>query len=149
MYKSLLLFYILLALPLHMIAQITKTIISGKVVTENGVIIQEASLMITYLPTGTIYGCATNRSGGFFIPNLEPGGPYQLEVTSVGHTKYRLTNIFLKLDEPLTLSVFLQSSVNLLSEVPVTVSKQKKLPAGEKSGPIFNVDQQLMSLLPS
>lgn len=149
MYKSLLLFYILLALPLHMIAQTTKTIISGKVVAENGVIIQGASLMITYLPTGTIYGCATNRSGGFFIPNLEPGGPYQLEVTSVGCKKYRLANIFLKLDEPLTLSVVLQSSVNLLSEVPVTVSKSKKLPAGEKSGPIFNVDQQLMSLLPS
>ncbi|HEY0177022.1 MAG TPA: carboxypeptidase-like regulatory domain-containing protein, partial [Pedobacter sp.] len=84
MYKSLLLFYILLALPLSMIAQTTKTILLGKVVNENGGFIQGASLVITHLPTGTIFGCATNLSGSFFIPNLEPGGPYQVEVTSKG-----------------------------------------------------------------
>lgn len=140
MYKSLLLFVSCL-IAFNAVAQQTKSSLSGIVSTENGTKINDVTVVVTHIPTGTIYGSATNTSGSYYINDIKPGGPYQIEFSSFGYKKELLTAIFLKLDEPLRLNITLEDLSNPLPEVKI-VSRKNKLPGTEQSGPITNISHQ-------
>lgn len=129
--------------------QTTKTSLTGTITNENETTISGAYLTLTHLPTGTVYGCASNQSGSYFFPDLKPGGPYQIETNNLGLKKYQASGIFLKLDEPSVMNIRLQSSINELPEVKVIAARSTKLLQPKKSGPNFNIHHQDISLLPT
>lgn len=131
------------------VGQTTKTSLSGRVMNEGITAVAGAYIMVTHLPTGTVYGCATNLSGSYFIPDLRPGGPYQIETINLGFKKYQVTGIFFKLDEPAVMNINLQNHIMELSEIKIMAGKSPKLPHAELSGPIFNIHHQDISLLPT
>lgn len=147
MNKLLLFFFLLFPIAMH--AQTTKTSLAGKVVTEAGESVVGASLTLIHLPTGTIYGCATNETGMYFIPDLKPGGPYQIELSSLGYKKHQETGVFFKLDEPQVHHIVLQSLVNSLSEITIISSKSETPASAVSSGPAYHKNQQELNLLPT
>jgi hypothetical protein len=149
MYKYLLLLTLCFFFPLVTFAQTTKTSLSGRVTTGNGEVMNGVSLVVTYLPAGTIYGCATNATGNYLIPDLKPGGPYQIELSSVGYKKQLISAVFLKLDEPLVINITLESLINSLPEVKI-INRQPGIKLrSANSGPIFNITKTAIDLLPT
>ncbi|PTS94173.1 hypothetical protein DBR11_24010 [Pedobacter sp. HMWF019] len=143
------LFFFFFFFPVMALSQTTKTSLSGKVVTETGQPVVGASLLIKHIPTGTIYGCPTNEAGIYFIPDLKPGGPYQIELSSLGYKKHQETGVFFRLDEPQVYHIILYSLINSLAEVNITSSTSDLSAEIAMSGPAYHTSQQALSLLPS
>lgn len=144
-----LLFYVLLFFSVTTAAQTTKSSLSGKVVTESGAVVSGVSVLVTHLPTATIYGCSSSANGSYFMPELKPGGPYLIEFSSLNYKKYSVPGIYLKLDEPLVLNVRLESLINTLAEVSIKLPRGSKVMGVNAGGPIYNSSRQSLELLPS
>lgn len=110
-------------------AQVTTSSVNGTITdSKTKETLIGASVVVRHLPTGTVYGAATNAKGNFMIQGLRPGGPYQVEVSYVGYKTVKLENISLALGETETINVKL-SDDNQLSEVLVTAKKTSSLNA--------------------
>lgn len=105
-------------------AQVTTSTINGTItdaMTKETLI--GASVVARHLPTGTMYGAATNAKGNFIIQGLRPGGPYVIEVSYVGYQTIKLENITLSLGETETFNVKLRDDAQKLQDVVVTGKK--------------------------
>lgn len=79
-----------------------------------------ASVVAKHLPTGTVYGAATNAKGNFLLQGLRPGGPYTIEVSYIGYQTTKLENVMLSLGETETLNVVLRDDTQALEQVVIT-----------------------------
>jgi hypothetical protein len=140
--------YMLVVVSMSANAQTTKSSMSGKVVTETGEIVKGASVILRQINTGTVYGCVTNSSGLYFMPDLNPGGPYVLEISNVGYRAYQYSGLYIRLDEPLIFNITLQAYIISLPELQVKSLGIQQL-VSEKRGPMFHVGQRELDLLPT
>ena len=146
MHKYLLFIFLLFAV--NATAQNTKTSISGKVVTEAGEILTGASITLTHLQTGTVYGCVSNSSGLYFMPDVNPGGPYQIELQHAGYRPYHYSGVHIRLNEPLVFNITVQPNTIELPEFTIT-GKTKEQLLLEKRGPAFHIGYQEIDQLPA
>ncbi len=102
-------------------AQVTTSSING---TINDALTKEeligASVVAKHLPTGTVYGAATNAKGNFLIQGLRPGGPYTIEISYIGYRTTTIEKVMLSLGETETFNVNLQDDTQALQQVVVT-----------------------------
>ncbi|MCH5598446.1 TonB-dependent receptor [Niabella ginsengisoli] len=103
-------------------AQVTTSSASGTVKGLNNEVLLGATVILTHTPTGTVYSAITKSGGSFNIQNLNPGGPYTLEVTNVGYESYKLTDINIPLGEVYQADVNLSNASQELSEVVVSAT---------------------------
>src|SRR5579863_8078273 len=89
------------------LAQTTTSAVTGKIADTKGDGLPGATVQVVYKPTNTSYGVTTNAEGRFFLPNLNPGGPYDITVTFVGYKTEQFNDINLKLGETLKLDAVL------------------------------------------
>lgn len=111
-------------------AQVTTASINGTITdqaTKETLI--GASVVARHLPTGTVYGAATNAKGNFMLQGLRPGGPYVIEVSYVGYQSIKLENISLSLGETETFNIKLSDDSKSLQDVVVTGKKGNSLNA--------------------
>jgi len=78
-------------------AQITSATISGKVVDQKGAALPGVSVYVTNTSTGTHYGAQTNIDGRYSIPNVNPGGPYNITASFIGFKKEERTDLTITL----------------------------------------------------
>jgi hypothetical protein len=78
--------------------------INGTVRDATGAAIPGASVKATHTGTGAVRTTASGADGGYVLPNL-PVGPYLLEVTKEGFSKYVQTGIVLQVDTTPTVDV--------------------------------------------
>ncbi len=76
---------------------VTTSVLSGRVVDNNGDPLPGATVVALHNPSGSQYGTATSMDGRFFIPALRVGGPYTVTVSFVGYQEATYTDIFLSL----------------------------------------------------
>ena len=69
--------------------------INGTVRDSTGLVIPGAAVTVTQTATGAVRNSATGADGGYVLPNL-PIGPYTLEVTKDGFSKYVQSGIVLQ-----------------------------------------------------
>lgn len=82
--KRLLQFVIaVLLMPALSLAQNTTSSMSGTVKTTTGEELVGATVTATHEPTGTVYRVQSRTGGRFNINNMNPGGPYSVEVSFV------------------------------------------------------------------
>ena len=82
------LFTIVLLLVMGLIsAQITTSSISGKVTDETAPV-SDATVILTHIPTNTVYETSTDKQGRFNLENLNVGGPYKITVKSMEIKEY-------------------------------------------------------------
>lgn len=81
--------------------------INGTVKDSTGAAIANASLKVTQTGTGVVRTASSGADGGYVLSNL-PVGPYILEVTHEGFTKYVQSGIVLQVDTKPTIDIALQ-----------------------------------------
>src|SRR5688500_2472026 len=92
MLNKLFLFVVLTVLSATMVnAQVTTSSAVGTVKGLNDEALVGATIVFTHTPTGTVYNTVTKAGGTFNVQNMNPGGPYTLDVTNVGYEAYQLT----------------------------------------------------------
>lgn len=98
-------------------AQNTTSSISGYTMNADealpGVVVK-----LTHVETGTTYIALTNVKGMYRIDGLQPGGPYKLETSYVGHTASVVNIPHIKLGEVYSCNITLKTG-NSLQEVVV------------------------------
>src|ERR1700730_16856800 len=78
--------------------------INGVIKDSTGAVIPGAAIKVTQTATGVVRTTTSGSDGGYVLPNL-PTGPYLLEVTKEGFTKYAQTGIVLQVDTAPTVDV--------------------------------------------
>ena len=138
----------MLALVSTMMAQITTSALSGKVImqdTKEEVI--GASVQVVHDQSGMKYATVTNIDGRFSIQGMRNGGPYTVTVSYIGYETKTFKEIYLDLGETYNLQVWLSENSNELTEVVVS-GKASKFTA-EKTGASTNVNNATIRELPT
>jgi len=148
MRRKLFLTAMMLTCVLTMMAQITNSALSGKVImedTKEEVI--GATVQAVHDPSGTKYAAITNIDGRFNIQGMRNGGPYTVTVTYIGFNPKVFKDIYLQLGETYSLNVWLSENSTELAEVVVS-GKASKF-AGEKTGATTNINNRTIQELPT
>ena len=133
--KKLLTFFLAMVASITLMAQVTTSSMSGKIV-DNGGPLPGATVIATHVPSGTFYGTTTNSEGRYSLQGMRVGGPYTVEVRFVGYTPSKAENITLKLGETYRRDFMLQSEAIGLGEVVIS---------GEMEKPISNANSTTIS----
>ncbi|HJW31486.1 MAG TPA: carboxypeptidase regulatory-like domain-containing protein, partial [Saprospiraceae bacterium] len=77
----------------------TTSEMKGSVTGPNGEALIGANVVATHLPSGTLFGTATNEDGSYQLPGMKIGGPYKVTVSYTGYTEVTIDNVMLRLGE--------------------------------------------------
>ncbi|MFS2188626.1 carboxypeptidase regulatory-like domain-containing protein [Mucilaginibacter sp. Mucisp84] len=102
-------------------AQITTSVLTGKVTDQKGTTLPGVTITVLNTSTGTRYGAQTNGEGRFSVNNINPGGPYTVTATFIGYKKDEKSDLTLQLGNA-TLNFVLQDETTTLQEVKVKAS---------------------------
>ena len=147
--KSVLLTVLAALLGTVSFAQVTTSVLGGKVIDETGEPVPGVAVIATHEPSGTVYGSTTNSEGQYTIPGMRTGGPYKVEVTSLGYQSVTYTDIMLALGEPYTLDAEIRTSTEQLSEAVVIAAPSSKFATIEKTGASTNINTRQMEEMPT
>jgi len=126
-------------------AQVTSSSISGFVKNSKGEVLAGSSVKLTHTPSGTSYTTAAGKDGRFNLVNLIPGGPYEIEITNVGYTKYTESSVNLPLGENIRIDAALSAATTELTNVVVTgISTSRR-----KTGASTSISKQQIAALPT
>ena len=142
--RSIWLVFFFLLLQHLAVAQVTTSALNGKIVSDKGEELIGVTVVATHLPTGTKRGTATEVDGGFNIPNLAPGGPYEVVVTYVGYKPQTVGGVFLTLGNTTRLNLVLAAEAQALAEVVVVGNTQ-----ATKTGAGTTVSREALQQLPT
>ena len=95
-------------------AQVTTSSMGGRVTDEKGEPVVGAAVVATHEPSGTVYGAIVNQSGQYAINGMRSGGPYKVEVSSVGYNAIVFKDVTLQLAETYNLNASLKESTEFL-----------------------------------
>ena len=110
------------------LAQITTATISGKVFNAQQKGLSGATIFVVNKGTGNKYSTSTNADGRYTIPNMNPGGPYTIEISYIGYNKNIQENLNFNLGNA-TFNFQLDEESTRLQEV-VLVGKGTRVPKG-------------------
>lgn len=125
-------------------AQETTASLSGKVVDGKGAAVIGASVVVKHLPTGFITQSQSNGKGGYFVTNLQSGGPYIISFSHVGLKTEEKSDYNLSLGSN-NLNIRLQEESATLNEVVV----KSKTNNGLKTGAGVQIGQNQIKNLPT
>jgi hypothetical protein len=98
---------------------VTTASIHGVVTDSKGATLPGATIIVTHLPTGTVYSAATRADGRFNLANLRVGGPYTFKISFIGFKDYVQDNITLSIGQDLAMNTKLEDNSTSLKEVTV------------------------------
>ncbi len=125
-------------------AQVTTSALSGKVTSDKGEELIGVTVVVTNAATGTKRGTGTEVDGRFNIPNLAPGGPYNVTATYVGYKDQTIGGVFLTLGNTTRLNIVLAAEAQQLNEVVVVGNTE-----ATKTGAGTNVGRAAIQQLPT
>ncbi len=123
-------FYLFITVSLFLVAgiqaQVTTSSVTGSVKGQNNEALIGANVVLTHVPTGTIYNTTSKTGGVFNFQNINPGGPYSLVVSYAGYDAYSLSDVNIPLGDVYEATVTLNSSSQQLKEVVVLGSSKNQ-----------------------
>ena len=148
MMKRLLFFLAALLAGITVFAQVTSSVISGRVSDKSGPV-PGAAVIVTYGPTGSTFYAVTNESGNYRVNGLTPGGPYTVTVEMLGYRKVENRNVYAPLGENVIVNAALEDeSLNLDAAVFVADGNDSGMNI-KRSGAGTSVSQRTMQALPT
>ena len=105
-------------------------------------------MVATHEPSGTVYGAIVNQNGQYTINGMRAGGPYKVEVSSVGYNSLLFKDVTLQLAETYNLSATLKESTEFLEQVVVIGTAKSKF-SNERTGAATNIDNSQIASLPT
>jgi hypothetical protein len=127
---------------------VTSAAVQGTVVGADSAPVAEATVLVTNTATGERWRTLTRANGRFFLEHLSVGGPYQVEVRSVGYVPADRGDVFLSLGQRLTFDVRLVPAAVQLEEVVVRGEVDPRINAG-RTGPAFSLADSTLIRLPT
>jgi hypothetical protein len=124
-------------------AQITTSLVSGKVTDAKGATMPGVTITVLNNSTGTRYGAQTNADGRYTIANVNPGGPYTISASFVGSKKEERNDVTLSLGTT-TFNFVLTDETTSLAEVKVRATA-----GGTKTGASTRINQNQIKNLPT
>ncbi|MES2431188.1 MAG: carboxypeptidase regulatory-like domain-containing protein [Bacteroidota bacterium] len=146
--QSFVIISLILAIPFFSKAQVTTSSISGIVKGSNDATLEGSSIKATHTPTGAVYTTASRKNGRFDIVNMTPGGPYTIEISNIGYTDYKESNIWLMLGENTRVDPTLATSATELNTVVVTGTSSGAT-ARRKTGASTSIGKERIASLPT
>jgi len=129
-------------------AQVTTSSIGGRVVDNDGHPVVGVAVVATHTPSGTVYGAITNNDGRYTIQGMRTGGPYSVEISSLGYQSIVYKDVILQLGELYSLNSVIKDDAQQLSEAVVVASPASKF-ATEKTGASTNISNSQILQMPS
>ncbi|MGM9740263.1 MAG: TonB-dependent receptor domain-containing protein [Candidatus Cryptobacteroides sp.] len=129
-------------------AQVTTSSLGGRVSDNKGEPVVGAAVEATHTPSGTVYGAITNSEGRYTLNGMRSGGPYKVEVSSLGYNSVVYQDVTLQLAEALKLDAVLKESTEFLEEVVVIGSAKSKF-STEKTGAATNISNEQIASVPT
>ncbi|WP_183564014.1 TonB-dependent receptor [Mucilaginibacter sp. SP1R1] len=124
-------------------AQITTSVVSGKVTDQKGATLPGVTITLLNTSTGTRYGAQSNADGRYTVANVNPGGPYIISASFVGFKKDQRSDVTLSLGS-VTFNFALADETTTLQEVKVRANG-----GGTKTGASTRINQNQLRTLPS
>ena len=147
--KGLLLSLSAMLLVVPAFAQITTSSLSGRVVDQKGEPVPGVAVIALHEPSGTQYGVVTNNDGRYTINGMRTGGPYNVEMSSLGYQPSTYTGITLQLGDTYVLNAALNEENLSLGESIVIATPTSKFTSVEKTGASTNISNQQIAELPT
>jgi hypothetical protein len=110
-----------LAAPVAVHAQEITATLRGDI-TSAGAPVSGATITVTHMPSGTRVSGRTDASGGFSVSGLRAGGPFRVDVSAPGYQTTSVTDVFLNVAQPFSVSVELAQTEVAGETVVVTAS---------------------------
>jgi len=103
------------------LANTTSSAIKGSIVGPNGNPAAGTTITVTHVPSGTVKTVTANASGLFNSQGLRVGGPYKIVVDSDRFQDRIISDVYIKLGEPLNLNLQLEDQA--METIQVTASQ--------------------------
>lgn len=126
---------------------VTTASVNG-VVTDGKAPIPGATVILTHVPTGTVYSATTRANGRYNLNNVKVGGPYSLKITYVGFTPYVQNDFSLSIGQDQAINVKLNDGATDLKEVSV-VGAQSKIMNSSRTGARETITRAQIDALPT
>ncbi|OQP52125.1 hypothetical protein A4H97_25900 [Niastella yeongjuensis] len=128
-------------------AQVTTSNMTGLIKTSKGEALSGASVVAVHNPTGTKYTTLTSKNGRFNLSNIQPGGPYTIDISYVGYSTEKRENVYLSLGETGIINIEMGETTKELSTV--TVSGARRMQPVAKGGVESVIGRDKMQNAPS
>ena len=122
---------LLLGFAPSLYAQVTSSSVFGVISDAKKQPIVGATIVFTYVPTGLKFGAATDDKGFYDLSNMNPGGPYTINVKYLGYQEVTQKDIYLSLGSNTRFDFAMNETASDLKEVTVTTTKNKKTAGSE------------------
>lgn len=129
-------------------AQTTTSALNGRITDTNGEPLPGANVVAKHLPTGTVYGAATDFDGFYRISNMRPGGPYSVVITYVGYSEFSEQGLQLTLGQTTSINKQLAEEANALEEVVITTTRNNVFDSN-RTGAETTVSKRDLATIPS
>ena len=146
--KKLLTFFLAMIASISLMAQVTTSSISGKVVDDNGPL-PGATVVATHTPSGSQYYAVADANGNYRLLNIRPGGPYTLEVRMVGFQTVKQEGVTATLGETKILNVRLNEEAIGLNEVSVVAEAVSNGMDSDRAGATTTISNEQITTLPT
>jgi len=121
---------------------------NGRVLDNNGGPMPGANVVVVEKETGTQYGTITDDKGYFHIPNMNPGGPYTLNISYVGFATYEEGGIYISLGQTFKKDIKMSTSATTLDAAVVT-AQTNAIIDGNRTGTETVVTKEAMDAVPT
>lgn len=146
----LLLFAVMMLFTQHLLAQgLTTGSISGKITDNKALGLPGATIIAIHQPSGTKYATSTQKDGRFNLPSVRIGGPYTINVSSIGFATETITDAKVGLGENLSINIAMKDQSAQLQEVAVKGSRSNKVMNSNKNGAGLSLDRTTLDALPT
>ncbi len=109
---------------------ITSAALGGRVTGEGRRTVESASILLINTATGSRHATTSNSAGRYNFENVPPGGPYTIEVRSIGFQPASKTGITLVLGQRYQQDFELQQQVVTLQELVVVAATNPLINSG-------------------
>ncbi len=145
--KKLIIFNLFMLVSYFGFAQgVTTSSMQGMISDQNKDVLIGATIIAKHTPTGSVYGTISDVDGSYRIDNMKVGGPYLITVSYVGQEDKVIDQVFLRLGEPMRLSVVLGESAVALEEI-VVIGQSGSV--GQNSGTSTQIGTEAIESMPT
>ena len=124
----------------------TSSEMRGIVTDANGEPLIGANVVATHVPSGTVYGTATNIDGNYQLPGMRVGGPYHVTASYTGYSGVNLENVELRLGETFRRDFRLDEANVQLDAVMVVAAAGV---TGQTAGTSTNISTEKIEAMPT
>lgn len=128
-------------------AQVTTANLTG-VVSDKSETLVGAVVKATYTPTGQVYYATTDGAGNYNFRNIMPGGPYDVEVQSLGYKNLKVMGIYLNLADENHLNLEVEQETFGVEEIVVTAADLSNM-ASNRAGSLTTISAANIQLTPT